>query len=700
MRLPTERTDKRQSFPFPADRERIYETPPTLIWVPHPDGEVHKYTVTVWDGGGRVKFSTVTAQNFAYDTKKWEAGNYTWQVTSDDGAARDVQSFEIAKEAVFFDRPTAEEVLSGIPEERPRQLFSPSDIPALVKARRGAVDALLRTCEVAYADGIPEPPRFHLGEGLPYREYFGRYRDFCDRDLVALSLAYSLLGDERAGRAAVKRLMAICITTPLGPSAVNGPYGDEVGLSNARCLPAVLDMLYPLLDEKARRFVCETVAIYAEQCLARLLASDYKRNPENSHVGRLPAYLGDAAIALHGTGVRDEATLGSWLEFALDVFCGPFPFYGTPDGAWAQGSFYATSYTRWYLPFFSAVERFSGKSLLSRPFYIRFSHYLYHFCHPDYEIHPFGDGYWCRSEDKEWPGFFAQNPFRIYADRFGPSAARELAERLSSPELMLLHLLDAFLPAPHGSGDHPLCSEIGECHHFEQGGLVALHTALGKENDVCLLARATPFPAGSHRHRDQGGFALFLGGVALVTPSGYFGRGYGTRHHFEWTRSTEAHNLPLIDGRGQSDGLSAVGRIIEFDEERREVVMELAEAYADPRLISFRRTLRIDEGGLSLTDEIRASEPVTLDYNLHFLSEPTSKDGELSLERGGALLRIYSPCGESYPFTVTDEYRVPLNEGVPPELAVEMPKQYHASFHRSSAELHRISLRFDTYRSI
>jgi len=57
MRLPTERTDKRQSFPFPADRERIFETPPTLIWVPHPDGEAHKYTVTVWDGGGRVKFS-------------------------------------------------------------------------------------------------------------------------------------------------------------------------------------------------------------------------------------------------------------------------------------------------------------------------------------------------------------------------------------------------------------------------------------------------------------------------------------------------------------------------------------------------------------------------------------------------------------------------------------------------------------------
>ena len=48
MKLPSERTDKRQNFPFPSDGERVYETPPTLIWAPHPDERPHKYTVTVW----------------------------------------------------------------------------------------------------------------------------------------------------------------------------------------------------------------------------------------------------------------------------------------------------------------------------------------------------------------------------------------------------------------------------------------------------------------------------------------------------------------------------------------------------------------------------------------------------------------------------------------------------------------------------
>ena len=77
--------------------------------------------------------------------------------------------------------------------------------------------------------------------------------------------------------------------------------------------------------------------------------------------------------------------------------------FGGPDGGWAEGMFYASSYTKWYLPFFSAVERFSGASYLKRPFYQRLIRYFQHFCPPNWEIHPFGDGYWCRSDDAEWP---------------------------------------------------------------------------------------------------------------------------------------------------------------------------------------------------------------------------------------------------------------------------------------------------------
>ena len=77
-RLPTERTGARQNFPSPRDGATVRETPPTLIWIG--DGEAKEYTVTVWDKGGRVVFCEKTPLTYAYDTKRWNSGKYTWEV--------------------------------------------------------------------------------------------------------------------------------------------------------------------------------------------------------------------------------------------------------------------------------------------------------------------------------------------------------------------------------------------------------------------------------------------------------------------------------------------------------------------------------------------------------------------------------------------------------------------------------------------
>lgn len=692
MSLPKERIDTKQNFPAPADNAVIYETPPTLIWVPTKESRL--YTVRVWDESGKEIFTSETECSYAYDTKRWAAGKYTWDVSDEAGNRRGVQSFSISEDAVFFDRPRAEEILSVMQKSHPRHLFYPEDIPDIVKARGGELSALKRNVEEAYKNGLIDPPKFQHGAGyLPYREYFGRFRDFCDRDLVALSLAYSLLGDEKAGCEGVRRLLAFCDMNPLGPCSVMGEWGDEIGLSLARCLPSIFDMLYPLLDAKQRKYVAQTVAVYAEQCKARLEHIDYPRNPANSHVGRLPAYLGEAALVLYGEGVRSDAVLTEWLTYALDIYCGPFPHYGTPDGAWAESAFYATSYTKWYLPFFSAVERYSKKSLLHRPFYMRYPQFALHFCDPKYEIHPFGDGYWCRSDDEEWPGFFAQNPYRVYAERFGPAIARERMQALCEPEIMKLHLLDAFLPVGKDESTLPLLENSKNSMLFESGGYAALHTAMGKEDDVCLLTRAAPFPVGSHRHADQGSFALFSGGTALISPSGYYGRGFGTRHHLEWTRKTKAHNVPLINGLGQTDSLTSVGKITEFDGERRSCTLDLSALYDG--ISSFVRRFELDEGGLTLTDEISADEPVALLYPLHTLSEPERLCDGFSLSRGAASLRVSLLTPSLTLSEITDEYDVPLNDGVPEELQVKMPKQYHVYYTAEPARHHTVKLRFD-----
>ena len=318
---------------------------------------------------------------------------------------------------------------------------------------------------------------------------------------MACALCYALTGDEKAGGHAKELLLTICDMNPLGPCSLHGDFGDEVGLSNARCLPAVLDLLYPLLDGKQMRYVASTVAVYAKQCEDRIRKIDYIHNPSDSHVGRLPAYLGEAALVLKGTGVEDDETLVNWLELTLDIYNGIFPFYGCPDGSWAEGAFYSTSYTKWYLPFFSAVERFSGISLIRRPFYLRYSHYLLHFCNEAYEVHPFGDGYWCHPEDAEWPGFFAQDPYRVYAERFGPPLLEARRKSLPAPDYFRLHLLDIFLPKSPVPFENTITGDAENAALFPYGGYGVLHTDMSAPDDICVMARASRYTADSHRQR-------------------------------------------------------------------------------------------------------------------------------------------------------------------------------------------------------
>ena len=236
------------------------------------------------------------------------------------GVKRGRQRFTVSGDAVPFLRPTVEQVLAGLPAARPRHLFTKDEIPAILASRTEELATLRRNIEQAYLDGLPERPMFHTdAAALPYREYFGRFRDFCDRNLVACALGYHLLNDETAGAFAKKLFLHLCDWNPSGPCSLCGPWGDEVGLSMARCLPAVFDLLYPLMNDKERRYAGETVAMYAEQCERRISALNYSHNPGSSHVGRLPAYLGEAALTLWGTGIVPETTLRGWLNKALTI---------------------------------------------------------------------------------------------------------------------------------------------------------------------------------------------------------------------------------------------------------------------------------------------------------------------------------------------------------------------------------------------
>lgn len=703
--FPQERQNHWQVFPYPTGGVTVYENPPAFVWLPLPEDTDHTvpYTVTVEYANGTPFLSETVYGNTFVPTVLFAAGDYRWQITAGN-AVRQWESFTVAENAIPFLRPTVDEVVNGIPAEHPRHLFAPSDLAALRESRADALDTLRRNVAQAYKDGLPARPLYHTDENaLPYREYFGRFRDFCDRNLVACALGYYLLEDKNAGAFAKRLFLHICDWNPLGPCSLCGPWGDEVGLSCARCFPAVFDMLAPLMDAKERAYAAGTVIAYAIQCEERLVKLDYMKNPGNSHAGRLPAYLGEAALALWGEPNIDHEMLRRWLTYALTVFGGMFPFFGTPDGGWAEGTFYATSYTKWYLPFFSAVARYCGKSFFDRPFYRNFARYLLHFALPDHELHPFGDGYWCYPESPEWPGFFAQNPFRVYADVADLDDARRYDKQLSRQNLFSLHLLDIFLPTGALVRRDGFTAQPTDADAFPDAGFVSLHSnrryAAG---DLHLMARASKFGPGSHRQPDNGSFALFSGGIALICPSGYFGRAYGTKHHMQWLNTTKAHNAILVDGIGQDfSNFRHTAKIVSCGIEpasgQRIAVLDMTDSY--PMLEKWVRTFRVADGHtVIIEDEIRADHPVEITYPLHTLSKPADCHAiesdvpplSLSVWRHGKHLIVTPDDGCFEELTLCDRFDVDLNEGEPAQFHVQMPGQYHAYYNTGKKSEHHL----------
>lgn len=688
--FPTERTSHTQNFPFPENGEVIFENPPTLIWVPAENAK--SYTVKLYDENKNLIEEITTEFTYAIVNTVLENKDYYWTVETNTGLMREMYKFTVDKSALLFKRPTAEEVFGGVPDIRPRHLFLKADAKKLMEEKSTEFNVLKTNVAMALKRKLPEMPDYiENPKALPYREFFGFYRDVCDRDLVALATYHALTGDIKSGLKAKELFLCICTWDHDGICNVLSDYGDEIGLSNSRCLPAVYDMIYDILDDEERLTGARTVAAYAKQCKARIEKIDYPRNPSDSHVGRLPGYLGDAALVLKGTGAESDETLKEWLKCALDIYCGIFPYYGGNDGSWAESTFYSTSYTKWFLPFFSAVERFSGKSLMQRPFYHRYTNFLAHFFNPKHEIYPFGDGYWSNPEDTEFPGFFAQNPYRIYADKFGSEYAKKQKESLSNQEYYKLHLLDLFLPA--ADSQSPFKKEPENAEVFPDGGYGVFHSDIDSDDDICLLVRASRFGSDSHRHADQGSFALFKGGVCMVSPSGYFGRKYGSKHHFCWTNTTKAHNSLLFDDVGQPTfSMDAKAEIVSFDKENKTMVCDMSTAY--PNIDMWQRKFVLTENGIEITDSVKAPKPVEVTYPLHFLSRPFEEDGVLSLERKGRKLTVEVAEGELTLKEITDKYDVDLNEGEPEKYHVTRPTQYHAYYKTEAKCEHVIKVKY------
>ena len=182
------------------------------------------------------------------------------------------------------------------------------------------------------------------------------------------------------------------------------------------------------------------------------------------------------------------------------------------------------------------------------------------------------------------------------------------------------------------------------------------------------------------------------GGTALISPSGYFGRQYGTRHHREWTNQTRAHNTLLVDGEGQATfSHEATGTVLYARDDADGVLrgaVDPSDAYE--HITVWTRSFELTADTLTVTDHVELDAPRRIDYLLHSLSLPHLTESGMQLERNGWQLNIQLIRGDLMEPEISEHFAVDLNEGEPEAYHVTMPPQYHMRWHTPEKLTHDI----------
>ena len=256
--------------------------------------------------------------------------------------------------------------------------------------------------------------------------------------------------------------------------------------------------------------------------------------------------------------------------------------------------------------------------------------------------------------------------------------------------------MDIFLPrleAPHYHITRP--AQLADA--FQKTGVFSMRSSFDTEGCLALVGRASRFASASHSHSDQGSFALFYEGVSLLSPSGYYGAGYGTQHHFEWTNQTKAHNTIVVDGEGMPIfSEKPTGRIesCQQNDFLFTALLNLDEAYESVESWKRHFTMDANTNTVLIEDTLKSETEHKLDWMLHSLSQPQVKNGTVIIVRKGIQLTIEPLAGLLPAVQIADEFDTPVNAGafgkgsIPPA-----PQQYHMKWQTQKAKNHKIAVK-------
>jgi hypothetical protein len=657
----------------PADGQRVPVNPPPFIWVPAVKDAT--YALQVSPSEDFAEPETLTFRDIGTSVfvprEPLEPGGWFWRYgveTSEGVVWGRGRPFTVPEDAREFPFPDFEASMARIPKERPRLFFPGERLQQIRAYARGELESqvasLLRRCEEVIGEEIvPEPPRPQSG---PERVHVMRTTrppmDYMER----CALAYLLTGDEKFGLEAKRRLIHFFSWDPNGPTSL-WSY-DEPAMWVMMRGTRAYDWTYELFTPEEREKIEPVMKIRAEHFYKYLEKLPFESNPYNSHAGRMPGFLGEAAICFAHEWPGDARR---WIEYATLLYYTSYPAWGGDEGGWQEGPGYWGAYMNFALHYVIALHHATGVDLMGKPFFRNTGYYALYTATPYHEHAPYGDGQ--TGSPRGLGGVMyafstlAQNPyFRWYQRESGRSVGGDL---------LTLSTYDPDLPAanpkdlPHG-------------RLFNANGLAALHTALGdKDNDITFLMRSSPYGGVSHGHSDQNAFVIEAFGKGLAIATGYY-PWYGSPHHHDWTRATRAKNNILVNGEGQvRRSWDARGEITAFElaEGYDYVEGEAAEAYGG-RLERFRRhVVHVRPGIFVMFDDLVAGDPSTFQWLLHAHDRIGIDGPVLHVRRDPAAMDVHLLLPQQLDISQTDQY------DPPPETVPEKHIQYRNTWHLTAA---------------
>jgi hypothetical protein len=639
----------------PADGQVVQITPPPFIWVPAGKDLAYRLQVSTSDGFPDDKtrdFRNLQRSVFV-PQEPLPPGQWFWRYgVEQEGrtAFGRPRPFSVPENARPFPFPDWNAVLQRVPRERPRLFFAGQRLEEVRRWAGGelkpAIDSLVRSCQREIDKPLVAEPGYRP-KGPDYGPWAVNVMRTTRPPMDVMercALAYLITGDRQLGREAKRRLLHFFSWDPEGPTSFFA-Y-DEPPMWMMMRGTRAYDWTYDLFDEDERAVIEANMRIRAGQFLKQLQRLPFESKPYDSHAGRLPGFLGECALSF----IHEWPEAREWLEYSTLLYYTSYPAWSGDDGGWQEGPGYWSAYMQFALHYVVALREATGVDLMQKPFFRNTPYYGLYTATPYHQHSPFGDGQ--TGSPRGLGGLMyvfstlTQDPyFRWYADESGA---------MIGADVLSLAAYD-----PRLSARSPL--QLPQARSFPSVGLASFHTALGdRENDISFLMRSSPYGGVSHGHADQNAYVIEAFGRGLAIATGYY-PWYGSPHHHQWTRATQAVNSVLVDGQGQvSRSWDATGQLIAFASEDG---YDYAEAEAAPaylgRMERFRRhVVHVRPGVFVMFDDLRAPRPSRFQWLLHAYNEiqVSETPAILHVENAPAAMDVHLLLPGNVDFSQTDKY--------------------------------------------